>query len=816
MTNNKIKYFFCALAALSSMPAFAYDLKTHARLTSLSFDRSRLATDSTLFPSLGINVEQAKKLSLTYLDLPAAALPPIERDVYQYEVDKGIDNDTRFNIRAWLQRGAIREDDAGGLLRFAEPNPDDEPGGNFNRFCNHFFDPYRGRALSVGGISSAFCPNTGVNGNRAANEWANSPYKGWKALVQQSVQYRNHFTIVHARELMWRALTLTKLDQSGSGYTSIEPVGTAKEKEAKRLQYWASTFKALGNVVHLVQDAAQPQHARNEDHPVGGPKAYEKYIESRMGVQQLGTWRNPFTNADQLVTIPALDIGNYPVPELRDFNSYWTTGGNIIADGRGMSDYSNRGFLTPQNSLGNTEYPSPDPNVQTYVTRDEVRSNDPTTCDFNAGTILGSFRYLLGDIKDSANPGQTQKIRMASTGLMDQYLQTRSATVRSYSFNKCTMDDRAALLLPRAASYSAGIINHFFRGKMEIKLPPDGVYAIIDHIDPVSNCKDNCGFKRVKAKVKNITPPIVESGTGTSYPQDMVNGEMVAIAKFHRNTCYLPDLSGEYVQFVGTYTSSGDATTSITNRWRECRNPVEEIVVSKPTSNINLAAGAENSFTFDFDKAIPINATDLYLQIVYRGKLGDEEDALAAQTLDISEPNYITFASPAGAPLKFGGAGLAVCVPFVEEPAVNGNGKNNYCRVAYITGTSPYSSDLSTRGRGNWCFGRGRSGFWKPALLQIDEVTGEYSDAEWGTRITNQYPYSLDISYLQNPHPNPRTQVATCVDPSDNSVIGSYIVMTGLFIEWYSGTGGILHWPPYLEPNININLPPVKVQSISF
>jgi hypothetical protein len=263
MVNNKTKFAICIITLLLSRPSVAYDLKAHARLTSLAFDRSRLATDSTLFPSLGLNLKQAGELSKTYLDLPAAALPPIERDVYQYEVKLGIAEKVQFDIRAWLQRGAIREDDGAGLLRYlsADRNPDDEPGGNFNRFCNHFYDPYRGRALTVGGISGAFCPSTGANANRPANEWANSPYKGWKALVQQSAFYQNHFTIVHARELMWRALTMTKLDQSGSGYTSIEPAGTAKEKEAKRLQYWASTFKALGNVVHLVQDAAQPQHA---------------------------------------------------------------------------------------------------------------------------------------------------------------------------------------------------------------------------------------------------------------------------------------------------------------------------------------------------------------------------------------------------------------------------------------------------------------------------------------------------------------------------------------------------------------------------
>jgi hypothetical protein len=782
-----------------SIPSEAYDLVTHSKLTSLSFDRSRLATDSTLLPSLGLSKKQAEDLAQTYLDLPAAALPPIERDVYQYEVAKGIDKEARFNIRAWLQRGAIREDDAGGLLRFVEPNPDDEPGGNFNRFCNHFFDPYRTRPLTVGGLSSAFCPNTGVNGNRAANEWATSPYKGWKALVQQSVQYRNHFTIVHARELMWRALTLTKLDQSGSGYTSIEPVGTAKEKEAKRMQYWASTFKALGNVVHLVQDAAQPQHARNEDHPVGGPKAYEKYIESRMNPEPLGTWRNPFTNVGQTVTIPALVIGEYPVPELRDFNSYWTTGGNIIADGRGMSDYSNRGFLTPQNSLGNTEYPSPDPNVQTYATRDEVRSNDPVACDFNLGSLPASFRYLLGNVRDSASPGQTQTIRMASTGLLDQYLQARSATVRSYSFNKCTMDDRAALLLPRAASYSAGIINHFFRGKMEIKLPDEGVYAIIDHADPLNNCKDDCGYKKVKAKIKNTTPAIIESGTGTSYPQNMVNGEMVAIAKFHRNTCYKPDLTGEWVQVFMTQDVSGPNRYNgvVTNRWRECRSATEEIVVSKPTAGVNLAAGTESSFSFDFATPIPVNATDLYLQIVFRGKLGDEEDALAVQTMDISEPNYATFASQNYADstagnISFGTSFTVSCVPFDTRAAYLPGGTAPWCHVAFIVGKDNYQAKITP-----YCNRPGSS--MRPTITQIDLATGDYLGEELDNFFINQWGYGI------LPAAASRFQKVSCDLP--NGTYDTQYLNFGLSWGVNEHTGGV---PVFL------GVPPAKVPALNF
>jgi hypothetical protein len=47
------------------------------------------------------------------------------------------------------------------------------------------------------------------------------------------------------------------------------------------------------------------------------------------------------------------------------------------------------------------------------------------------------------------------------------------------------------------------------------------------------------------------------------------------------------------------------------------------------------------SIAFDFPNPIPINATDLQLQVVYRGPLGSEPDAVAVATRDISEPTYI-------------------------------------------------------------------------------------------------------------------------------------------------------------------------------
>jgi len=114
----------------------------------------------------------------------------------------------------------------------------------------------------------------------------------------------------------------------------------------------------------------------------------------------------------------------------------------------------------------------------------------------------------------------------------------------------------------------------------------------------------------------------------------MTAGLLVAVAKFHRNSCYQEDLSGE---------PGGSAFNGLS-----CRSPAEEIVVSKPIAVSSLPAGrlgsgATQPVTFTFPTPIPINATDLYLQVVFRGTLGNELDAVVGTTKDISEPNYIAY-----------------------------------------------------------------------------------------------------------------------------------------------------------------------------
>src|SRR5262249_25696205 len=149
--------------------------------------------------------------------------------------------------------------------------------------------------------------------------------------------------------------------------------------------------------------------------------------------------------------------------------------------------------------------------------------------------------------------------------------------------NRFTFATDYELLIPRAVGYSAGLINYFFRGNMEISLPDEGVYSIVDH--GPEGCGNPCGFRTLKLKLKNLT-------AGSDLPDqgqmgdDNSAGNLWAVAKYHLNMCYQPDLSGEDggSQFNGN----------------SCRSPNEYVSVSAPHPVGKVSGDDPQQLTFDF------------------------------------------------------------------------------------------------------------------------------------------------------------------------------------------------------------------------
>lgn len=280
--------FICAgvlaLLLVVPMPTLAYELGTHARLTQAAVNRSILS-DSMFVADLGVDPNALNPFGDAYYDVLGSSVQMRSVDSFETKFIT-LPTSEMLTLPAWLMRGAIREDDLGYKFGFKHgDDPHDDPYGSFWRVMNHFYDPVYNRPLTLSpAAQNAFLVVSGEAIDfRRAPDWAlgtgefmsqpNTPQNG----------RRNHFTVFDAREAMYRALT----GRSNNG----KPVAP---KQEDRNKYWATTFRALGDVVHLVQDMAQPQHTRNDAHVgdkydglalkdmvVGHKSVYENYIAAR-------------------------------------------------------------------------------------------------------------------------------------------------------------------------------------------------------------------------------------------------------------------------------------------------------------------------------------------------------------------------------------------------------------------------------------------------------------------------------------------------------------------------------------------------------
>lgn len=441
------------------------------------------------------------------------------------------------SVSGWLSEGAQREDDWCCVPPL--------------RFQNHFYNP------------------TAAPGNH-----------GFLGILTDSLQWGLEPTDMITQDFSYH-------DARGYFYQALTATG---ERERKRNM--ALVFRSLGQVSHLLQDAAQPQHTRNDSHATGS--LYEAYTTR---------------------VLETLPFGGYGPVAVATPDQLWTT-----PDGKGIADYSNRGFVSAGTNLsghmaGNTLVINPNPNFPSpNGTAATIEKRQITDLATGNSTLLGEIWFVGTPVTDNYDPTQTgPNTRTTTFSIFDDALATAGFDW-TFSYNRFNFDAAHPFLIPRAVGYSAGLFSYFFRGRIEITAPDDVVYGMIDPTQ-------KSAFTQVKFKVRN-----------THATESMAGGTLWAVAKFHRNTCYQADLTGE---------ANGPNAPDIV----ACRSTEEEVAISAPKTPITLAAGdPAQALSFDFSSApIPVNATDLFLQAVYRGPMGSETDAVAVGTLDLFEPTHIAF-----------------------------------------------------------------------------------------------------------------------------------------------------------------------------
>ena len=783
--NRLSSLVFVLIALLGARKVAAFDVQTHALMTREAMRRSILSDESEngVFPRLGIDrLKDTNRFSIYWVTEPQSYFFPKPesfyytdggsegnpsysvnrpeqfercqmqafliakgdqrqgiRDLFSDTVDFGfpLAHPERLPIQNWLLRGAIREDDMGDGVGLAGLLGGDcafnwlltvpsQPG-RITRSYRHFFDPEFNTGLNVLGDDYP-----------KAVDWALGYQDSFAnpAVPAEGIN-RNHYSYLDARNAFWWALTRKTSKEHGFADSAV-----SRELDAEdRMILWATVFRSLGNVVHLLQDTAQPQHSRIDPH---SPKdsaeqqAFEGYTNSRvLGGGEVGYFFRGFFSASihaENLTVPPL--GTYGTVEsnsqsapisfatpLRFFTTRkWIEGDAPgYMDRKGLADYSARGFFTGGSMPGmEGSHPHQSPPSDLLDPSYSI-SFSPCEAIFEVDPRITNVvcRHFLHAVRDTVSPGYAASIDelppgftlpdapVAADGIFRRILHEHGLSypldIPEVTWSPSVLDTVGNLTIPRAIGYSAGLLDFFFRGEIKLSRPTDGVYAVADQgtphyvINGVPWGSDGqvFGFKKVRVGIRNVTmvneqglDTFKDVGSGTIIPQLMhggtdssgnPTGHLVAIARYHRNPCYEPDLSGEYVQMrdlnTGFPLEPGPFSSRIPSGCtvNESRTEFQEISVSAPigldasgnlvmpplsgsslcvnAGNINtgahgIAAECESDAVlaeFDFSNdPIPINATDLFLQVAYRGPLGLEDDGIAVGIKDLVEPNYIS------------------------------------------------------------------------------------------------------------------------------------------------------------------------------
>lgn len=227
------------------------------------------------------------------------------------------------------------------------------------------------------------------------------------------------------------------------------------QTETERSTNFAKTFSGVGHLIHLVEDAAQPAHVRNDPHPfddkgyMPGFEFWAKRADNQPTVE--GFMSHPVYPAVSLNTT----IGGYPpITQFFDTDQYNGTNPSISLS-LGLAEYTNANFVSEDTIFKDFAYP---------------RREDMIVFAESQNKTLNGFE-VYRKYFEKVGGGQPVKHFTTASRLYTYLLNDPSPSLQGFD-DRC-YKDYADLLIPRAVGYSSALINYFFRGQMDI-LPASG------------------------------------------------------------------------------------------------------------------------------------------------------------------------------------------------------------------------------------------------------------------------------------------------------------------------------------------------------
>ncbi len=218
------------------------------------------------------------------------------------------------------------------------------------------------------------------------------------------------------------------------------------EKGKDRLANFGRMFYSLGRTIHLLEDMAVPSHVRNDSHMyLPGTEwlfrqrdMYEKWAEKAARDGILKT-----------TSCGAVAISNDDIKDLWDETRDYGEAGDNTYIGMGLSEYTNHYFLSRDTIFREYTYPERAGCGEKLVS---VEAEDEK---------IDIIKYLYtAEVDPLAKESLFYKYR-------EKYDLYQLDDV-SYQLDGNCHKAYSDKLIPRAVGYSAGLLDHFFRGKLDV------------------------------------------------------------------------------------------------------------------------------------------------------------------------------------------------------------------------------------------------------------------------------------------------------------------------------------------------------------
>jgi len=543
-----------------------------------------------------------------------------------------------YNIVQWFQYGSTQED---------------RP---VCRASNHFHNPLKSwdqSGLTDGiGFSDWICRDFDQEYTpdriKSNISWAT----GFKDPVQpdNDARSRNRWDWQSARDYFYIYLT------GNAQYTDYDQ-GVIYLGEPANNQALADCFRSLGQVLHLLQDTAVPAHVRN-DFSKGHNEAIPESLKL-LGLEGLlskilagkGNMFEVYTSktfsegyminkkaapAWFIADMDKMNLTEKTLTNFWDTDNYKGTADSMMSNLKriGLAEYTNHNFVsaatifTEDKDAGDEHY-FPYPGRESIEDQLEAYGyNDLEPVTVLRDGVLGPLKYVISTVTSHGEkithfvtPSYLSKTLYEEMERGDnQYYQLYHIYTTSFRLDSDCFADQAQILIPRAIAYSAGLLDYFFRGRLEIR---EAVPVLKDH-----------NIQMMMITVRNTTPT-EESLTG---------------GIFTLSCRYTPEggkADGSEDRFIQSYGWSCDS----------------------------LAYNQEKQrMLFTFRTPVPEKAVIKQITLAWRGKLGAEEGAVIGAAMPFT-------GSPAG--YRFGetvfseewdGNGLIGNHNWVQEKSPAGNG----------------------------------------------------------------------------------------------------------------------------------------------